>query len=73
MASCTKLMATIAALQCVEKGLLTLHDDITDLLPELKDAKLLIKIVDDPSGGKKPVYEESKGKITLRYLLPRNS
>jgi len=63
-------MVTVATLQCVEKGLLTLHDDITDLLPELKDPKLLIKMVDDPSGGQKPIYRESKGKITLR-LLPR--
>ena len=68
MASCTKLMTTVAALQCVERGLLRLDTDITDVLPELKDIDILVKMVDDGSGGKKPVLKKSKGKITLRYV-----
>ena len=35
LASCTKLMTAIAALQCVEKGLLNLDDDVVHLLPEV--------------------------------------
>jgi len=68
MASCTKLMTTVAALQCVERGLLRLDTDITDVLPELKDIDILVKMVDDGSGGKKPVLKKSKGKITLRCV-----
>jgi CubicO group peptidase (beta-lactamase class C family) len=68
MASCTKLMATVAAMQCVERGLLDLDADITDLLPELKDIDILLKFVDDGSGGKKPLLKKAKGKITLRYV-----
>jgi CubicO group peptidase (beta-lactamase class C family) len=68
MASCTKLMTTVAALQCVERRLLCLDTDITDVLPELKDIDILLKMVDDGSGGKKPVLKKSKGMITLRCV-----
>lgn len=34
IASCTKLMTAIAALQCVEKGLLDLDADIAPIVPE---------------------------------------
>ncbi|KAL1637200.1 hypothetical protein SLS56_000859 [Neofusicoccum ribis] len=41
IASCSKLITTIVALQCVEKGLLNLDDDISGILPEWKDPKIL--------------------------------
>ncbi|KAF4624283.1 hypothetical protein G7Y89_g13890 [Cudoniella acicularis] len=41
LASCTKLPTTVAVMQCVEKGLLKLEDDITGILPEFKDVKIL--------------------------------
>lgn len=66
MASCTKLMATVAVMQCVESGLLSLDADITNLLPELKDIDIMLKFVDDGAGGKKPLLRKSEGKITLR-------
>jgi CubicO group peptidase (beta-lactamase class C family) len=68
IASCTKLMTTVAALQCVERGLLRLDADITDVLPELKDIDILLEMDDDGSGGRKPVLKKSKGKITLRCV-----
>jgi CubicO group peptidase (beta-lactamase class C family) len=34
IASCTKLMTSIAALQCVERGLLNLDENIHGMLPE---------------------------------------
>jgi CubicO group peptidase (beta-lactamase class C family) len=34
VASCTKLMTTIAAIQCVEKELFTLDEDVSRILPE---------------------------------------
>lgn len=68
MASCTKLMTTVAALQCVERRLLHLDTDITDVLPELKNIDILLKMVDDGSGSEKPLLKKSEGKITLRCV-----
>ncbi|KAL1863014.1 hypothetical protein Daus18300_008170 [Diaporthe australafricana] len=42
IASCTKSYTIIAALQCVEKGLLKLNEDISTVLPEWKDPKILV-------------------------------
>lgn len=61
-------MTTVAALQCVERGLLRLDNDITDILPELKDIDILLEMVGNGSGGKKPVLKKSEGKITLRCV-----
>jgi CubicO group peptidase (beta-lactamase class C family) len=62
IASCTKLITTIAALQCVEKGLLALDGDISEVLHEWKNPKILVRF--DESG--EPILEESKGVISLR-------
>ena len=67
IASCTKLMTSVAAMQCVEKGLLNLDQDVSEAnLPEFKDVKILEKMEDDGQGGKKPVFREPKEKVTLR-------
>ena len=60
--SCTKLLTTIAALQCIERGLIGLDDDVSELLPELGKLKVLLECVD----GKEPMFEERKSPITLR-------
>jgi CubicO group peptidase (beta-lactamase class C family) len=41
VASCTKLMTTVAVMQCVEKGLFTLDEDISRILPEWKSPDIL--------------------------------
>jgi CubicO group peptidase (beta-lactamase class C family) len=41
LASCTKLIGTIAAMQCVERGQLKLDEDVTTILPELKGIQIL--------------------------------
>lgn len=64
IASCSKLIASIAVLQCVERGQIQLDDEVTNLLPELKDLNIL-RSFDGDSG--KPVLEKSKKAITLRY------
>ena len=61
-ASCTKLLTTIAALQCVEKGLVALDDDTAALLPELAEQKIVTGFEE----GGKPVLVERKNAITLR-------
>lgn len=65
LGSCTKLMTAIASLQCVERGHFTLDEDVTRLLPELKDIEVQV-----PSKGEteSPTFYKAKNKITLRYV-----
>ncbi|KAF4308958.1 hypothetical protein GTA08_BOTSDO02640 [Botryosphaeria dothidea] len=69
IASCSKLITTIAAFQCVEKGLLTLDDDISKVLPEWKDPKILT----GHDENKQPIFKPAKATITLRLLLTHSS
>ncbi|KZP27293.1 beta-lactamase/transpeptidase-like protein [Athelia psychrophila] len=66
IASCTKLLVTISALQCVERGLLSLDspDDIARLLPEIAAPEILSL---DATGT--PITVPAKNRITLRQLL----
>lgn len=62
IASCTKMVAALACMQLVEKGILKLDDaaQVEELCPELKDIKVL---KDDGT------FEDKKRGITLRMLL----
>ncbi|KFZ10494.1 hypothetical protein V502_08091 [Pseudogymnoascus sp. VKM F-4520 (FW-2644)] len=70
MASCTKLMTSIAALQCVERGQIQLDDDVSTVLTELKDIQILTGFKE---GTKEPTFKPAKNKITLRHLLTHSS
>ena len=61
-ASCTKLMTSIAALQCVERGLITLDEDVSPILTELKDIKILSGFEENGT----PILKLASNKITLR-------
>lgn len=65
IASCTKLMTTVAAMQAVERGLFTLDEDVTKFLPELKGIEILKAF---EKGSDKPILEKSSGTITLRLV-----
>ena len=69
IASCTKLLTTIAALQCVERGLLGLNADVSPILPELRDPDILTGF--DARG--QPTYVKAQNQITLRQLLTHSS
>ncbi|XMA07261.1 hypothetical protein WAI453_000052 [Rhynchosporium graminicola] len=69
MASCTKLMTSIAAMQCVERGLISLDEDISRVLPELKDGQIL----KEAEPGKEIVYQKPETASTLRHLLTHTS
>ncbi|KAI1461170.1 beta-lactamase family protein [Annulohypoxylon moriforme] len=69
MASCTKLMTTVAAMQQVEQKKIVLDEDVGRILPELSRLRVLTGF----DGEGKPVYEERRGKITLRHLLTHTS
>ena len=67
IASCTKLVTVIAAMQLVEKGELALDDadQAETLCPEFKGMKILTGFDDDD----KPVWKDKEKRITLRMLL----
>jgi CubicO group peptidase (beta-lactamase class C family) len=62
-------MATVAALQCVERGLLSLDAPVETILPELKDPQILLKI----DAGSGPTLKPATKKITLRQMLTHSS
>jgi CubicO group peptidase (beta-lactamase class C family) len=66
IASCTKMMTGIAAMQLVEQGKLALDDveQLESLAPELK----AVKVLESSEGGKLNLVEKKRG-ITLRMLL----
>lgn len=65
IASMTKALATLAAMQQVEAGRLSLDAPIGDVLPDLKDAQVLTGF--DATG--KPQLRPAVRPITLRHLL----
>ncbi|PQE07051.1 hypothetical protein CJF30_00009454 [Rutstroemia sp. NJR-2017a BBW] len=67
MASCTKLLTTIAAMQCVEKGQLNLDSDVCDVLPELKGLQILTGFEED---SEKPILIDNHKTITLSSVPP---
>jgi len=64
MASCTKLMTSIAALQCVERGQIKLDDAVSKVLPELKGLEIITGFAEDGS----LTYQKAKTEITLRHV-----
>lgn len=71
IASCTKLMTTIAALQCIERGLLNLDDGaaLAKILPEYGAPEVLSGFEEDGS----PRLAPAKNKITMRAMLTHTS
>ena len=63
LASCTKLMTAIAALQCVEKGLMALDDDVSKILPELGTVEIITGI-EEATG--QPILSAKSSNISLR-------
>jgi CubicO group peptidase (beta-lactamase class C family) len=70
LASCAKLATTVAALQCVERGLFSLDStaDVERLLPEWTKLEVL-SFGEDGS----PILTPAKETITLRRLLTHTS
>ena len=70
IASCTKLLTCICAMQQVEKGLVDLDEDISRILPELKDPQIITADTTNEDGY---VLTPAKNKVTLRQLLTHTS
>ncbi|KAF3071204.1 Acyltransferase LovD [Daldinia childiae] len=69
MASCTKLMTSVAALQQVQRGHIGLDEDVGKVLPEVA----ALKVLKDFDAEGKPIFEDRKEPVTLRNLLPHAS
>ncbi|KAM5364073.1 hypothetical protein ACJZ2D_011690 [Fusarium nematophilum] len=70
LASQSKLMCTVAALQTVEKGLIGLDNDVAEHLPDLAALEVLDGGEDDKGV---PTTKPRHNKITLRLLLSHQS
>ncbi|MCL8024316.1 serine hydrolase domain-containing protein [Nocardioides bruguierae] len=66
--SMTKMIATTAALQQVEKGLLDLDAPVTDYCPEFKEVQVL-----EGWDGDTPVLVEPRTPATVRHLVTHTS
>lgn len=71
LASATKLLASIAALQCVDEGLLSLTGDLSALAPELTSKEILTCFSED--GSDTPRLQPQARPITLEMLLTHSS
>ncbi|KAL4861427.1 hypothetical protein BDV12DRAFT_208035 [Aspergillus spectabilis] len=70
LASATKLITSIAALQCVEDGLLSLTGDLSAIAPELAAKEVLLGFSED---GETPITTPASQPITLETLLTHTS
>ncbi|KAF1850833.1 beta-lactamase/transpeptidase-like protein, partial [Cucurbitaria berberidis CBS 394.84] len=69
IASCTKLMTSLCAMQLVERGLVTLDEPVYKHIPELEKFTVLKGFEEDG----KPIEEKHTKPITLRLLLTHAS
>ena len=65
IASMTKAVTGVAAMQCVERGLLSLDQPAGEIMPELAEPQVL----DGFDANGKPILRPARRKITLRSLL----
>jgi methyl acetate hydrolase len=65
IASMTKAVTGVAAMQCVERGLLSLDQPAGEIVPELAEPQVL----DGFDANGKPILRPARRKITLRMLL----
>jgi CubicO group peptidase (beta-lactamase class C family) len=68
IASMTKMVTTVAALQCVDAGTLDLDEPVAKYLPEFADLKVL-----DGWNGDEPVLRDPKSQATVRQLATHTS
>ena len=70
VASATKFITSVALLQCIERGQLTLDEPLTKILPELSNHPI---IAEDKTTEKGYSLTPSKTPLTARHLLTHTS
>lgn len=66
--SLTKLVTTLACMIAVDQGLIGLDDNVREIVPELRDVKLLVGFEDSDSKPRKPILKDVIEPISLRYV-----
>ncbi|GHJ84257.1 hypothetical protein NliqN6_0659 [Naganishia liquefaciens] len=70
-ASTTKLITSVAYLQLVDQGTLTLDSDLSEYYPPLREATRRVFRGTDDQG--QPIWEDSHTAVTLRMMLNQTS
>lgn len=63
IASCSKLMTSVAAMQLVDRGKLDLDADVAAIIPEVKRYGIITALDDD---SKEPTFVPNQNPVTLR-------
>ncbi|GKT48778.1 acyltransferase LovD [Colletotrichum spaethianum] len=69
LASASKIITAVMAMQCVERGILCLDGDVADLLPEVGE----MKVLDGFEKDSQPNLRDAECAVTLRHLLTHTS
>jgi CubicO group peptidase (beta-lactamase class C family) len=73
LGSAGKFLVHIAALQCVDHGLITLDEPVDSHLPELKNLEVLSKTLSSDTASRQYELKPPTKKISLRDLLAQSS
>jgi hypothetical protein len=73
LASSTKLITAVAAMQCVDRGLISLDEPVGKHLPEFQNPSVLEGWREGVNGKEEPVLRPARTKMTLRQLLTHTS
>jgi CubicO group peptidase (beta-lactamase class C family) len=65
IASLTKLVTSIACMIAIEQGLLTLDENVREIVPELKDLDLLVGF-EEGEHPRKPILKKTTAPISIR-------
>lgn len=65
IASLTKLVTGVACMIAVEQGLVTLDENVREIVPELKDLDLLVGFEEGESP-RKPILKKTMAPISIR-------
>jgi CubicO group peptidase (beta-lactamase class C family) len=65
IASLTKLVTSVACMVAVEKGLVTLDENVREIVPELEDLELLVGFEEGVTP-RKPILKKVTAPISLR-------
>ena len=69
ISSCSKLITTIAALQLLEQGKISLDDPVEKYVPQISKIQVLESVKTDADGKPKPVLRAPTTKPTILHLI----
>jgi hypothetical protein len=73
LASATKLITAVAAMQCVERGLIGLDEPVGKHLPEFDHPSIIEGWRQGENGKEEPILRLANSPVTLRQLLCHTS